>query len=168
MDIVGKFAPTSTGYLGLGKVTEAGNGIEVSTGPQIRFDGRCIDFLEFSEDDLVDLLRPVFRRLLAEAGIRMDAHGRVQTAVMAAATLELIKQLPTQVAEEIASCCDTMGGYPDCCAGGGYGQADPSTKPSGELKTVSHCCQAPLFKEGERLVCSGCRLGAKPIQVSSG
>ena len=70
-----------------------------------------------------------------------------------------------------SSCTDT-GYYPDCC-GGGYGQAsgpsDGSSSPpvaSGELQTVSHCCHAELMKNGDRLICVRCRVGARPVQVS--
>ena len=67
-----------------------------------------------------------------------------------------------------AACCD---GLCDVC--GSYGcrchseQPAGQTKVSAELRTVSECCQAPLFQDGDRAVCEKCRLRAKPIQVSA-
>ena len=62
--------------------------------------------------------------------------------------------------------CDVCGSYDGGC-GCHSGQPAGQVQVSAELRTVSECCQAPLFRDGDRSVCQKCRLGAKPIQVSA-
>lgn len=133
-----------------------------------RIDGNHI---EFTEERLVELLRPVFLKLLpsllAEVGVlaRVDLDPHVLSA-----SPELARRLSYQVAccgYPGDGCCDPCGlpcsrcgSLPCSCP-----KADPQVRA--ELKTVSRCCQADVFRDGDRWLCSRCRVGTKPIQVSA-
>lgn len=76
---------------------------------------------------------------------------------------------PTDPWPLIACCdglCDVCGSYGGGC-GCRSGQPAGQAKVSVELRTVSKCCQAPLFQDGDRSVCAKCRLRAQPIQISA-
>ena len=71
--------------------------------------------------------------------------------------------IPCCAGKDYCDVCGTYGGYCGCHSGQQAGQA----KVSAELRTVSKCCQAPTFKDGDHWVCEKCRMGAKQIQISA-